>query len=181
MTSILKTPPIQRSEKKVQVNDNHRSTSGQIAFPPLPIMRDTQTALSPPPLPPPWMPGLELRTGPRWLYGAPGVITISLGFLFLCCVVLIAPAVVLVCQIGGELWNLMLNNHNYGICRQGQYHVDKGGGGGKEVKTWEMGTSYMTSGLKSTTTVHFYSRFVYIIPTQTPLYKHSPCCKWNIW
>lgn len=48
MTSILKTPPIQRSEKKVQVNDNHRSTSGQIAFPPLPIMRDTQTALSPP-------------------------------------------------------------------------------------------------------------------------------------
>lgn len=44
----------------------------------------------------------------------------------------------------------MLNNHNYGICRQGQYHVDKGGGGGKEVKTWEMGTSYMTSGLKST-------------------------------
>lgn len=50
MTSILKTPPIQRSEKKVQVNDNHRSTSGQIAFPPLPIMRDTQTALSPPPL-----------------------------------------------------------------------------------------------------------------------------------
>lgn len=52
MTSILKTPPIQRSEKKVQVNDNHRSTSGQIAFPPLPIMRDTQTALSPPPLSP---------------------------------------------------------------------------------------------------------------------------------
>lgn len=130
MTSILKTPPIQRSEKKVQVNDNHHSTSGQIAFPPLPIMRDTQTALSPPlSLPPPWMPGLDLRTGPRWLYGAPGVITISLGFLFLCCVVLIAPAVVLVCQIGGELWNLMLNNHNYGICRQGQYHVDKGGGG----------------------------------------------------
>lgn len=65
MTSILKTPPIQRSEKKVQVNDNHRSTSGQIAFPPLPIMRDTQTALSPPPLPLPWKPGLELRTGPR--------------------------------------------------------------------------------------------------------------------
>lgn len=94
----------------------------------------------PPSLPPPWMPGLELRTGPRWLYGAPGVITISLGFLFLCCVVLIAPAVVLVCQIGGELWNLMLNNHNYGICRQGQYRVDKGGGGGrgKEVKTREM-------------------------------------------
>lgn len=82
------------------------------------------------------MPGLELRTGPRWLYGAPGVITISLGFLFLCCVVLIAPAVVLVCQIGGELWNLMLNNHNYGICRQGQYHVDKGGGvgGGKRLR-----------------------------------------------
>lgn len=51
------------------------------------------------------------------------------------------------------------------------------GGGGKEVKTWEMGTCYMTSGLKSTTTVHFSSRFVYIIPTQTPLYKHSPCFK----
>lgn len=100
------------------------------------------------------MPGLELRTGPRWLYGAPGVITISLGFLFLCCVVLIAPAVVLVCQIGGELWNLMLNNHNYGICRQGQYHVDKGGGGGGEKRLrqgrWP-GTSYMTSGLKSIT------------------------------
>lgn len=137
----------------------------------------------PPSLPPPWMPGLELRTGPRWLYGAPGVITISLGFLFLCCVVLIAPAVVLVCQIGGELWNLMLNNHNYGICRQGQYHVDKGGGRGEKrlrQGRWP-GTSYMTSGLKSTTTVHFSSRFVYIIPTQTPLYKHSPCCKWNIW
>lgn len=183
MTSILKTPPIQRSEKKVQVNDNHRSTSGQIAFPPLPIMRDTQTALSPPLSPSAldaWS-GIEDR--PCWLYGAPGVITISLGFLFLCCVVLIAPAVVLVCQIGGELWNLMLNNHNYGICRQGQYHVDKGGGeGGKRLRQgrWP-GTSYMTSGLKSTTTVHFSSRFVYIIPTQTPLYKHSPCCKWNIW
>lgn len=132
-----------------------------------------------PSLPPPWMPGLELRTGPCWLYGAPGVITISLRFLFLCCVVLIAPAVVLVCQIGGELWNLMLNNHNYSICRQGQYHVDKGGGG-KRLRR-EIGTSYVTSGRKTATTVHFSSRFVYSIPTQTPLYKHSPCCKWNIW
>lgn len=84
------------------------------------------------------MPGLELRTGPRCLYGAPGVITISLRFLFLCCVVLIAPAVVLVCQIGGELWNLMLNNHNYSICRQVQYHVDKGGGG-KRLRQGRLG------------------------------------------
>lgn len=84
------------------------------------------------------MPGLELRTGPRCLYGAPGVITISLRFLFLCCVVLIAPAVVLVCQIGGKLWNLMLNNHNYSICRQGQYYVDKGGGG-KRLRQGRLG------------------------------------------
>lgn len=72
----------------------------------------------------------------------------------------------------------MLNNYNYGICRQGQYYVDKGGGGGgKEVKIWEMGISYMISGLKSIIIVYFFSRFVYIILIQILLYKYSFCCK----
>lgn len=88
MTSILKTPPIQRSEKKVQVNDNHRSTSGQIAFPPLPIIRDTQTALSPPPLSPSaldaWS-GIEDRS-PLTLWSPWGYHNISrVSVSLLCC------------------------------------------------------------------------------------------------
>lgn len=80
--------PFKEVRKKVQVNDNHRSTSGQIAFPPLPIMRDTQTALSPPPLSPSaldaWS-GIEDRS-PLTLWSPWGYHNISLvSVSLLCC------------------------------------------------------------------------------------------------
>lgn len=125
-----------KGEKSLQVNDNHHSTSGQIASPP---SQSWGTHKLPYPLSPSaldaWS-GIKDRS-PLSLWSPWGYHNISpVSVSLLCCLNSSCSCVSL--SDRGELWNLMLNNHNYSICRQGQYHVDKGGGG-KRLRQGRLG------------------------------------------